>query len=34
MKTKILEKFKTLYGEGAACYASPGSILPPGNSHL
>ena len=26
MKTKILEKFKTLYGEGAACYASPGRV--------
>ena len=26
MKTKILEKFKTLYGEGATCYASPGRV--------
>lgn len=26
MKTKILEKFKTLYDEGAACYASPGRV--------
>ena len=26
MKTKILEKFKTLYGDGAACYASPGRV--------
>ena len=23
MKTKILEKFKALYGDGAVCYASP-----------
>ena len=26
MKTKILEKFKALYGDGAVCYASPGRV--------
>ncbi len=26
MKTKILEKFQALYGDGAVCYASPGRV--------